>query len=170
MICSAFLEMLSVSLILPFMKAAMEPDEVLRNKYVSWICKLLSIDSGKKFLIFIAIVLACVYVLKNIFMIYQTTVQCEFVYNNMYLTQKKLLNRYFSQRYDFFLGAKSGEIFASFNAVTNYVRIGCFFCTGNYNFHYFSPNNGRDDRYSCSSSVHYRQSYKAYNEQGGSRV
>jgi len=28
----------------------------------------------------------------------------------MYLTQKKLLNRYFSQRYDFFLGAKSGEI------------------------------------------------------------
>ena len=110
MICSAFLEMLSVSLILPFMKAAMEPDEVLRNKYVSWICKLLSIDSGKKFLIFIAIVLACVYVLKNIFMIYQTTVQCEFVYNNMYLTQKKLLNRYFSQRYDFFLGAKSGEI------------------------------------------------------------
>ena len=102
--------MLSVSLILPFMKAAMEPDEVLRNKYVSWICKLLSIDSGKKFLIFIAIVLACVYVLKNIFMIYQTTVQCEFVYNNMYLTQKKLLNRYFSQRYDFFLGAKSGEI------------------------------------------------------------
>ena len=110
MICSAFLEMLSVSLILPFMKAAMEPDEVLRNKYVSWICKLLSIDSGKKFLIVIAIVLACVYVLKNIFMIYQTTVQCEFVYNNMYLTQKKLLNRYFSQRYDFFLGAKSGEI------------------------------------------------------------
>ena len=110
MICSAFLEMLSVSLILPFMKAAMEPDEVIRNKYVSWICKLLSIDSGKKFLIFIAIVLACVYVLKNIFMIYQTTVQCEFVYNNMYLTQKKLLNRYFSQRYDFFLGAKSGEI------------------------------------------------------------
>ena len=110
MICSAFLEMLSVSLILPFMKAAMEPDGVLRNKYVSWICKLLSIDTGKKFLIFIAIVLACVYVLKNIFMIYQTTVQCEFVYNNMYLTQKKLLNRYFSQRYDFFLGAKSGEI------------------------------------------------------------
>lgn len=110
MICSAFLEMLSVSLILPFMKAAMEPDEVLHNKYVSRVCKLLSIDSGKKFLIFIAIVLACVYVLKNIFMIYQTTVQCEFVYNNMYLTQKKLLNRYFSQRYDFFLGAKSGEI------------------------------------------------------------
>ncbi len=111
MIVGSFMEMLSVSLILPFVKAVMSPESVMANAYVQMLCRALSIESHRTFLVFLALVMALLYILKNCFLLFQLTVQHRFVYNNMFTIQQKLLQGYLSRPYEYFLGVKSGEVF-----------------------------------------------------------
>ena len=89
MIVGSFMEMLSVSLILPFVKAVMSPESVMANAYVQMLCRALSIESHRTFLVFLALVMALLYILKNCFLLFQLTVQHRFVYNNMFTIQQK---------------------------------------------------------------------------------
>lgn len=118
MIIGGFLEMLSVSLILPFMQAAMAPAQMMENKYVQMFCDILNIQTFRTFLVILALLMAAVYILKNIFLIFQMSVQNRFVYNNMFATQKKLLHSYLLRPYDFFLDVKSGEVLRVINSDT----------------------------------------------------
>ena len=69
MIAGGFLEMCSVSLILPFMNAVMEPEATMQKWYVKWVCELFGLQISRTFLVFTAIVLGCVYIVKNIYFI-----------------------------------------------------------------------------------------------------
>lgn len=111
MIVGSFMEMLSVSLILPFVQAVMSPESVMTNAFVQMVCRLLGIENHRTFLVFLALVMAFLYILKNCFLLFQLTVQHRFVYNNMFTIQQKLLRGYFSRPYEYFLGVKSGEVF-----------------------------------------------------------
>lgn len=110
MVIGGFMEMFSVSLILPFVNAVMSPDEIMKNHYVQMICGILGIESHRTFLVFMALVMAVLYVFKNIFLLVQMTVQHRFVYNNMFMTQQKLLQSYLLRPYEYFLEVKSGEV------------------------------------------------------------
>ena len=110
MVIGGFLETLSVSLIVPFMSAVMDPEEMMSRWYVSWFCDLLNLRSSRSFLIAMAVLLALLYILKNLFLIFQNNVQARFVYNNMFMTQKRLLRNYLSRPYEYFLEIKSGEV------------------------------------------------------------
>ena len=110
MIIGGFLEMMSVSLILPFMEAVMEPKRIMSNVYVSQICVFFGISSERSFLFFLALLMAALYIIKNAFLIFQLNTQSRFVYNNMFLTQQKLLDSYMVRPYSYFLNIKSGEI------------------------------------------------------------
>ncbi|SCZ81220.1 ABC transporter ATP-binding protein [Pseudobutyrivibrio xylanivorans] len=110
MIIGGFLDTLSVSLILPFMSAVMKSDELLDNKYVMLVCKVLKIESSTVFLIYLSILLAIVYVLKNIYLIFEYNIQYKFVFGNMLDMQKKLLQSFMSRPYEYFLNINSGEI------------------------------------------------------------
>lgn len=110
MIIGGFMEMFSVSLILPFVEAVMSPEEVMKNHYVQMICEMFGIESHRTFLVFMALVMAALYVFKNIFLLVQMTVQHRFVYNNMFMTQQRLLKSYLLRPYEYFLEIKSGEV------------------------------------------------------------
>lgn len=113
MIIGGILETGSVTLILPFMNAVMEPEKTMQNQYVSLVCGVLNISSAKVFLLFLAIVLAILYVLKNIYLLFEYSIQYRFVYGNMLEMQKRMLNNYLHRPYEFFLNAQSGEIIRS---------------------------------------------------------
>lgn len=110
MIIAGFMEMLSVSLILPFVEAIVNPDKIMHNKYVLLLCRMFGIESHRTFLVFLALVMAAIYIIKNIFLLFQMTIQNRFVYNNMFATQQALLKSYLLRPYEYFLGVKSGEI------------------------------------------------------------
>lgn len=110
MVLGGFLEMCSVSLIVPFMNAIMNPDELMKNKYVMLICNILEISSSNTFLFVLAVFLAAMYVIKNIYLLFEYNIQYKFVYNNMFSMQKRLLDGYLHRPYNFFLKVDSGEI------------------------------------------------------------
>lgn len=110
MVIGGFLEMLSVSLILPFMNAVMSPDETMRKWYVKLFCDIFNIDTATRFLVVLSFVLGIVYILKNVYLILENNYQYRFVYGNMFSFQSKLLNAYLHRPYEYYLSADSGEI------------------------------------------------------------
>lgn len=118
MIFGAFLEMLSVSLILPFMEAVMNPDKTMANALVKWVCGIFGIGSAKTFLVFLGLLLACIYVFKNVFLLWQMRTQNRFVFNNRFMVQQRLLHNYLSRPYEYFLGVDSGEVLRVINEDT----------------------------------------------------
>lgn len=110
MVVGGFLEMFSVSLMLPFMEAVLEPDKIMANQFVKMICDLLGIQIYRTFLVFIALVLAVLFIVKNVFLLFELNVQNRFVANNQFATQCKLLENYVKRPYEFFLSVDSGEV------------------------------------------------------------
>ncbi len=110
MIVGGFIETLSVSLILPFMDMVINPDEVMSKKYIKAICDFLGVNSYRSFLMIIAISLVIIYLFKNIFLLLEYNIQYRFVYGNMLMMQKKILQNIIFRPYEYFLGISSGDI------------------------------------------------------------
>ena len=110
MVIGGFMETLSVTLILPFIKAIMDPETVMANQYVQLVCRLCGIESYRTFLVLLAMVMALLYIFKNVFLLFQLMIQNRFVYNNMFFTQRRLLRSFLLRPYEYFLEVKSGEI------------------------------------------------------------
>ncbi len=115
MIIGGFLEMLSVSLIMPFMQAVMNPDELMGQWYVQKVCGVFGIESSRTFLVLLAFMLAIIYVLKNLYLLLQMRVQNRFVFANQFMTKQRLLHNFLSRPYEYYLGVSSGEILRVIN-------------------------------------------------------
>lgn len=110
MVIAGVLEMLSVSLIIPFMNAVMFPDKVMNHAITRWICHMTGIGSHRSFLVVLAMILAVMYILKNMFLVFQLNMQNRFVYNNMFAVRQKLLAGFLAEPYEYFSGVSSGEV------------------------------------------------------------
>jgi len=118
MVIGGFLEMLSVSLMLPFMTTVMEPESVMGNRYVRMVCDLLDLQIASTFLVVFSAALALIYVAKNAYLLFEMGVQNRFVYGNLFATQSRLLETFIHRPYEFFLGISSGEILRIINRDT----------------------------------------------------
>jgi len=110
MILGGLLEMFSVSIILPFMECMMNPKKLMNNKFVSNFCSALNISSSNTLLLIISIGLAVIYLVKNLYLIFQYDLQYRFVYSNMFEMQSRLLEKYLNRPYEYFLNINSAEI------------------------------------------------------------
>ncbi len=110
MVIGGFLEMMSVSLILPFVEAIMNPEGIMSNRIIRLICFLFDIQSHRGLIVFLALIMAGVYVVKNLFLLLQMYFQRRFVSYNLFLTQRELLKNYLMRPYEYYLSASSGEI------------------------------------------------------------
>lgn len=110
MLVGAFLEVLGVSLMVPLLTAVMQPDIVETNKYVRMICDILNLYSYRSFVLACIVALVLVFILKDLYIIFEYYVQYRFVYNNRFATQCRLLHAFLHRPYEYFLHADSGEI------------------------------------------------------------
>ena len=110
MIVSAFLEVLGVTLMIPLLATAMNPEEIEANIVAVKICHFLDIDSAFTFVLLCIITLILVFIFKDLFLIFQYYAQCHFVYNCRFMMQSQILKNYLHRRYEFFLHVDSGEI------------------------------------------------------------
>ncbi len=118
MIIGGFMEMASVSLILPFMEGVMEPEVFMDKWYSQILCRWLDLESPRTLLIVTAVLMAFVFFIKNVYLLLEYNFQYRFVYGNMLQTQKLLLNCYIRRPYEFFLEADSSEIIRVLNQDT----------------------------------------------------
>ncbi len=119
MVLGGLLEMLSVSLIVPFMEAVLNPEEIMQKDIVRFVCDLFGIQIARTFLVFLGLVLAALYIFKNAFLVWQMRVQKRFVYGNRFMVQQRLFKNYLNRPYEFFLGVESGEVIRIINEDTS---------------------------------------------------
>ena len=110
MVIGGFLETCSVSLILPFMDAVMEPDQAMEKWYAQLFCRVFGLESTRTYLMVLAIALAALYVVKNIYLMMEYNVQHRFAYGNMFALQERLLDTFIHRPYEYFLNVSSGDV------------------------------------------------------------
>lgn len=120
MLIGGVMEMLSVSVILPFMDIVMDPDAAMQKWYVRVLCDVFSIDSPTDMLITISITLVVLYIVKNVYIVAQVYIQQRFVGNAQYIVQKKLLETLINRPYEYFMQVSSGDVLTMvYNNVSN---------------------------------------------------
>lgn len=106
----SILELVGVSVILPFVNAITTPDSFMEISYVKILCKLLHISTARGILLFISISLIVVYILKNIYICIMNDVLYAFIYNNQQKLAYEIFDCCLKQPYLFFVSRNSSEM------------------------------------------------------------
>ena len=110
MFIGGILEMCSVSLVIPFMNAMLDPEAFMKKWYAQVICNILKLDSARNLLLVVALGMAAIYILKNAYLLFESNIQYRFVYGNMLSMQRKILANYLKRPYEYYLTVDSGEV------------------------------------------------------------
>lgn len=107
--------LLGVSVLLPFIQAVMNPEELLENDIIRWAYDLLGLKNTDQLIIALAIGIMIVYVAKNGFIIFMNNMQYRFSYYGKREMQDRLMKYYTRKDYTFFLNHNSAELMRDIN-------------------------------------------------------
>lgn len=114
-IISTFLELLSVTAILPLIDVMMAPETVEKTDYLRWIYYTFDFSNINYFLAFLGGALIIIYIVKNVFVSIMYQLQYKFTFSNQRKLASKMMNCYMSQPYYFHLSHNSADLIRSIN-------------------------------------------------------
>jgi ABC-type multidrug transport system fused ATPase/permease subunit len=101
-VIGSVLELIGVTVFMPFINMIMNPQASIKgNKILYFIYYNYGFKTYKSFLIFIAVIIICVYVVKNIYLIWQKKVTYTYSFSIQQKLATKLLDAYMSEPYTF---------------------------------------------------------------------
>lgn len=112
-ITGSFLELLGVTIFMPFIEIIMEPAAIRENVYLNWLYEYLSFQSVGAYLTFIAFIIIGVYIVKNVFLAVMRKWILMFSYNKQMTTSTRLLSVYVNEDYTFHLNQNSAVLIRS---------------------------------------------------------
>ena len=115
----AMLELMGVTAILPFVEVVMEPDSIHETWYLSWVYITFHFQSEKSFMIFLAIVLIAVYIVKNAYLCLMYSLQYRFTFSNQRKMANRMLECYLGQPYSFHLVHNSADLIRNVSTDTD---------------------------------------------------
>lgn len=116
---AAILESLGVSLIMPLVSSVVSESTWNSTWYGSMICSILGIQTQKAYIQALLILLIIIFVVKNVYLLFEYYVQYSYTSRNRYNMQQQLMNRYLYKPYIFYLNSNSGEIMRVLNNDTS---------------------------------------------------
>ena len=123
MLIAAVLEMGGISLVIPLMSIYLQEESILNNSYIQKMMSLLNISSSQNLMVVMIILLTIFFVIKNLYLYFEYSVQTKFIINGKYKLQTKMLRNYLNRKYEFFLDANSGDIIRNINTDSNNVFV-----------------------------------------------
>lgn len=111
----SFAELLGVSVILPFINVVVAPELLLEEKPIRWAYDFFGMESTGELIIYLAVLIIIVYILKNLFLIYVYELQYKFAYYGKKQMQNELMRYYIGKDYTFFLNVNSSELIRNIN-------------------------------------------------------
>jgi len=117
-VIGAFVELVGVSAVLPFIDVVLNPGQILENVYLDWLYKLLGFESVNSFIIFLGLSIIVIYILKNIYVYYMHGMQYRFTYENQRMLSYRMMDCYMKQPYPFHLDHNSAELSRNINEDT----------------------------------------------------
>lgn len=115
MIISAILELLSVTVILPFLTLITDADKVFEKWYFAWLMRINPDITIKFLVVFMCIIFIFVYLGKNVFMVYAAYVQSAYAAGFRRENSTKMLKLFLEHPYEFFVNTNSSTILRSIN-------------------------------------------------------
>ena len=126
---ASLLETLGISVLLPFIQAVLNPEQLMQNKYIISITRFFNITEKNQFIIFITTFVVLFYVLKNTYQFW-----CNYI-KNKYRTSlhgfisETIMESYLHRPYDFFIKTNSSilvrNVISDSNSIT--LCVGCMF-------------------------------------------
>lgn len=110
MMIGSVLELMGVTVFMPFINIIMEPAQIQENVFLAFFYKLGGFETVKGFLACIAGVIICVYIIKNIFLALMQNCIIKFCYNTQMRISTKLLKTYMAEPYSFHLNKNVAEL------------------------------------------------------------
>lgn len=111
----SFAELLGVTIILPFINAVIDPESLLEEPLVRRFYDELGMQSANELIVWMAVLIIAVYILKNVFLIYVYNLTYKFAYYGKKQMQNELMRYYIGQDYTFFLNVNSAELIRNIN-------------------------------------------------------
>lgn len=117
-IIGAFVELVGVSAVLPFISAVLSPDQMLENPYLGGIYRTLGFRNINEYIVFLGGAIIVVYIVKNIYVYRMHSMQYRFTYENQRRLSYKMMDCYMKQPYLFHLDHNSAELSRNINEDT----------------------------------------------------
>lgn len=114
----AILELLAVTVVMPLVEVIMQPGAIYTTRYLNVIYTLLGFTSEKYFLIFLVILLICIYIIKNLYLSIMYNLQYHFTFSNQRVLATRMLSCYLRQPYYFHVVHSSAELMRNINSDT----------------------------------------------------
>lgn len=103
-------EMLSISVLLPFLQAIVNPAQLRQQKYISQMVNFLNLNSDISLLVFLGLLILMVYVVKNLFLIYVSYAQNELSTSIHRDLATLMMRSYLKRPYTFFVETSSADV------------------------------------------------------------
>lgn len=113
------LETLGVSMMVPLVQGIMDPEALYQNEIVGKILRFLHIETadmgqaggGNRMIIFMLAALMILFVVKNVYLLFQTYVQNTFVTRNRNRMISRVMREFLNRPYEEYLGADIPTVF-----------------------------------------------------------
>ncbi len=102
-VIGSFLELLGVTIFMPFINIITEPQEIQRKWYLRLLYESFHFQSAKSFLAALSALIIIIYIVKNVYLIIEKSYIYRFSYNTQMKLSTRLLNTYMKEPYTFHL-------------------------------------------------------------------
>ncbi|MCR4788540.1 MAG: hypothetical protein K5888_08135, partial [Lachnospiraceae bacterium] len=109
-VLGSFIELLGVSVFLPFVQILIDPAAVETNDMLSFIYGRMGFTDIRSFLAFIALVIIFVYVFKNVYLMLEQNAILKFSFQTRMNLATRLLGTYMSEPYSFHLNKNIADL------------------------------------------------------------
>ncbi|MEN1969999.1 ABC transporter ATP-binding protein [Lentibacillus sp. N15] len=110
MIIAAILETAGIGLIIPLVGIVTEPSLIQTQPILAFIFRLFHFDSNRVFIIFSVVSLLCVFVIKNLYLLFFNYAQVRVTSNQKVKLSKALFKEYLTKPYTFHLERNTAEL------------------------------------------------------------
>ena len=104
------MELLGVSAILPLIDVAIKPEIIEENQIYRMVADSFNLVTANDFILFFSLILALLYIIKNLYLIYYKNYQFKFTYNLSRSLSLRLMNCYLQQDYLFHVAHNVAEL------------------------------------------------------------
>ena len=106
----SLLELVGVSAVLPLANVAIEPDIINQQDTYRLIAEWFKLESANDFVLFFSLILAILYIVKNVYLVLYRNFQYKFTYNTNKSIALKLMDSYLHQDYLFHVAHNVAEL------------------------------------------------------------
>ena len=107
---NSFIELLGVAMIMPVVTVVTNPSVVHDNSMYALLGNVFGVSEVGEYVLLLCVGLIIIYILKNLFIVFQTNIQVKFVYNNQRRLSIRMLQCYVNQDYLYHVAHNISEL------------------------------------------------------------